>query len=240
MLNSPTVLVLNRHWQAIDVKTPAEAFGMMVAGQATALDMHEGAMQPLPWRQWIDLPVRDQDSAARTVKGSIRVPTVIVLARYDRVPMKRLRLGLRGLWQRDGGVCQYTGRQLRPGEGSIDHVVPRSRGGGTTWDNCVLAHKPVNHRKGARTPEEAGLRLLKRPHVPAPCRRAPSSETSTASPIGRRFSSVIPGDAVAASVAAAAVPYEKRVAAGKESAISRSGRKGSAAVCRSTGSHARR
>ncbi len=167
-LDQPTVLVLNRHWQAIDVKTPAEAFGMMAGGQATALDMHEGAMQPVPWRHWIDLPVREHDAAARTVKGAIRVPTVIVLARYDRVPMKRPRLGLRGLWQRDGGVCQYTGRPLRAGEGSIDHIVPRSRGGGTTWENCVLAHKPVNHRKAARTPEEAGLRLIKRPQAPRP------------------------------------------------------------------------
>jgi len=165
-LEKPTVLVLNRHWQAINVKSPAEAFCMMAAGQATALDMADGAMQPTPWKDWIALPVREGDAAARTVKGPIRVPTVIVLARYDRVPLRRLRLGLRGLWERDRGLCQYTGRPLRPGEGSIDHVVPLSRGGGTTWENCVLAHRPVNHRKGARTPEEAGLHLLKPPRAP--------------------------------------------------------------------------
>ncbi|MFN0130264.1 MAG: HNH endonuclease [Verrucomicrobiales bacterium] len=166
LLDRPTVLVLNRHWQAINATTPVEAFGMMAAGQATALDMTDGAMQPTPWKRWIDLPVREGDGAARTVKGAIRVPTVIVLARYDRVPMRRPRLGLRGLWERDGGLCQYTGRRLAPGEGSIDHVVPLSRGGGTTWENCVLAHRPVNHRKGARTPEEAGLRLIKPPRAP--------------------------------------------------------------------------
>jgi len=165
-LDKPTVLVLNRHWQAINVKTPAEAFGMMAAGQATGLDMADGAMQPTPWKHWIALPVREGDAGARTVKGAIRVPTVIVLARYDRVPLRRPRFGLRGLWERDGGLCQYTGRRLRPGEGSIDHVVPLSRGGGTTWENCVLAHRPVNHRKGARTPEEAGLQLLKPPRAP--------------------------------------------------------------------------
>lgn len=165
-LDKPTVLVLNRHWQAINTTTPVEAFGMMAAGQATALDMADGAMHPTPWMRWIELPVREGDGAARTVKGAIRVPTVIVLARYDRVPMRRPRLGLRGLWERDGGLCQYTGRRLGPGEGSIDHVVPLSRGGGTTWENCVLAHRPVNHRKGARTPEEAGLRLIKPPRAP--------------------------------------------------------------------------
>jgi 5-methylcytosine-specific restriction endonuclease McrA len=165
-LHHPTVLVLNRHWQAIDVKTPADAFGMMATGQATALDMADGAMQPTPWSDWLALPVREGDGVARTVRGAVRVPTVIVLRRYDRVPLRRPRFGLRGLWQRDGGVCQYTGRPLRPGEGNIDHVVPLSRGGSTTWENCVLSHTVVNHRKAARTPEEAGLRLLRPPRPP--------------------------------------------------------------------------
>lgn len=165
-LTDPTVLVLNRHWQAIDVKSPADAFGMMVAGQATALDMTDGTMVPTPWLDWLRLPVREGEACARTVRGAVRVPTVIVLARYDRVPLRRPRFGLRGLWQRDGGICQYTGNPLRPGEGNIDHVVPVSRGGGTCWENCVLAHRQINQRKGARTPEEAGLRLLRPPRAP--------------------------------------------------------------------------
>jgi 5-methylcytosine-specific restriction endonuclease McrA len=110
--------------------------------------------------------VSEGDPAAKTVRGPIRVPTVIVLARFDRVPRKRLAFGLRGLWERDGGVCQYTGRQLAHGEGNIDHIVPLGRGGDTSWENCVLAHKQVNHRKGCRTPDEAGLRLLRRPVAP--------------------------------------------------------------------------
>ena len=56
-------------------------------------------------------------------------------------------------------MCQYTGRKLSPKEGNIDHVVPRSRGGQTSWDNCVLAHREVNSRKADRLPHEAGLRL---------------------------------------------------------------------------------
>jgi len=63
-------------------------------------------------------------------------------------------------------VCQYTGRKLAPHEGNIDHVVPRSRGGKTSWDNCVLAHKEINSRKADRLPQEAGLRLLKEPTPP--------------------------------------------------------------------------
>lgn len=168
LLHKPTALVLNRSWQAINVKTPAEAFGMMASGQALALDMRNGAMQPTSWQDWVKLPVQKDEPAVRTVRGAIRLPTVLVLTRYDRVPLRRPRFGLRGLWERDGGRCQYTGRLLRPSEASIDHVLPRSRGGLTTWENCVLAWRPINHRKAARTPEEAGLRLLKRPHKPRP------------------------------------------------------------------------
>jgi 5-methylcytosine-specific restriction endonuclease McrA len=165
-LNRPTVLVLNRHWQAIDVKTPAEAFSMMATGAASGLDIGEDGMRPVPWAEWLTLPVREQDGPVRTVRGAVRAPTVVVLARYARMPRRRLSFSLRGLWERDGGTCQYTGRRLQPGEGNIDHVVPRSRGGRTTWDNCVLADKRINHRKGNRTPDEAGLKLVRPPQVP--------------------------------------------------------------------------
>jgi 5-methylcytosine-specific restriction endonuclease McrA len=165
-LNQPTVLVLNRHWQAIHVKTPSEAFCMMASDAATALDISDGNFIPTKWRDWLALPVRDCDEAVKTARGLVRVPTVIVAANYARIPLRRPRLGLRGIWERDGGVCQYTGRPLAPKEGNIDHVVPRSRGGQTSWENCVLAHRDVNSRKADRLPHEAGLRLRKRPVAP--------------------------------------------------------------------------
>ena len=76
------------------------------------------------------------------------------------------RQGARGIWERDGGVCQYTGRKLAPHEGNIDHIVPRSRGGASSWENCVLSHRTVNERKADRLPQEAGLRLLRSPAIP--------------------------------------------------------------------------
>jgi 5-methylcytosine-specific restriction endonuclease McrA len=167
MLHQPTVLVLNRHWQAIHVKTPAEAFAMIASGSAKALDIAEdGGMTPVSFSEWLTLPVREQDQAIGTVKGGVRVPTVLVLTRYARVPKRRPALNLRGIWQRDGGVCQYTGRHLKPGEGNIDHVIPRSKGGGTSWKNCVLADKKVNQRKAASLAHEVGLRLLRDPVEP--------------------------------------------------------------------------
>ncbi|MCB1245057.1 MAG: HNH endonuclease [Verrucomicrobiales bacterium] len=167
ILNKNIVLVLNRNWQAINIVTPATAFSQMCVDTATGLDIQgEEVMIPTRWNDWLELPVRDEDNQVGTPRGQIRVPTVIVLARFDRVPVKRPRFSARSLWERDGGRCQYTGRILRPGEGNIDHILPRSRGGTTTWENCVLAAREVNSRKADRTPEEAGLRLVRQPKAP--------------------------------------------------------------------------
>lgn len=167
VLNKTTVLVLNRHWQAIAVKTPMEAFGMMAAGNATALDMKgQEDLRPVRWEEWLKLEVREEDQSIGTVHGSVRVPTVLVLARFDRVPKRRPKFCAKAIWERDGGVCQYTGKKLRPGEGNIDHVVPVSRGGASSWENCVLADRKVNSRKGSKLPDEAGLKLLRQPYAP--------------------------------------------------------------------------
>ncbi len=151
LLDLVTVLVLNRHWQAIAARTPADAFAQMMTGTACGLDIDAQSGQLVP---------------VRTVRGAVRVPTVLVLARYDRVPRRRPALSARAIWERDGRRCQYTGKVLGPGEGNIDHVVPRSRGGATSWENCVLACRQVNSRKADRLPEEVGLRLLRAPAAP--------------------------------------------------------------------------
>jgi 5-methylcytosine-specific restriction endonuclease McrA len=167
ILNKATVLVLNRNWQAIHVKTPADAFCMLATGAATALDIQgDDWITPVRWRDWLVLPIREQDHAVKTPRGRVRVPTVIIAANYSKVPMRRPNFGARGIWERDGGICQYTGRKLAPREGNIDHVIPRSRGGATSWENCVLAHREMNSKKANRLPQEAGLRLLKRPSAP--------------------------------------------------------------------------
>jgi 5-methylcytosine-specific restriction endonuclease McrA len=166
-LHKNTVLVLNRNWQAIHVKTPAQAFCMLATGAGTALDIAEdGDMRPVRWADWLMLPVRAGDNAVRTVHGCVRIPTVIVLASYAKIPKRRPKFSSRNIWRRDGGTCQYTGRKLAPHEGNVDHVIPRSRGGRTSWDNCVLAHKEINSRKANRLPEEAGLRLRRQPAAP--------------------------------------------------------------------------
>ena len=168
VLNKATVLVLNRNWQAINVRTPADAFCQMAINVATGLDIAgPDSMRPVRWEEWLTLPIRPQDNSVVTARGAIRVPTVIVLANYSKVPHKRPALSTRNIRERDRHRCQYTGKLLRPEEASIDHIVPRSRGGKTVWDNCVLASREINARKGDRLPHEAGLRLLSVPRAPA-------------------------------------------------------------------------
>ncbi len=167
ILNKSMVLVLNRNWQAVNVLTPQEAFCMMATNVATGMEIEgQNHIRPVTWDEWITLPMRPQDNVVQTVRGPIRVPTVIVAVNYAKVPRKRPKLCARAIRERDGNRCQYTGRALRPEEGSLDHVVPRSRGGKNTWENLVWAGKDVNARKGNRLPHEAGLKLLTVPRAP--------------------------------------------------------------------------
>ncbi len=202
ILNKAIVLVLNRNWQAINVRTPQEAFCMMATNVATALEIEfddacvlplpkgegqgEGSVlttndvrddtndptlvarsiRPVSWDEWITLPIRPHDHAVQTVRGQIRVPTVIVAVNFARVPKKRPKLSAKTIRERDGNRCQYTGVLLRPDEGSLDHVLPRSRGGRDTWENLVWSSKDINARKANRLPHEAGLKLLKTPRAP--------------------------------------------------------------------------
>jgi 5-methylcytosine-specific restriction endonuclease McrA len=166
LLNKATVLVLNRHWQAINVRTPTDAFCQLATSVATALDVDGDNIRPVTWEEWVRLPVRAQDQSVQTVRGAIRIPTIIVAVNYTRVPKRRPRLNARNIRARDANRCQYTGRELGPGEGNIDHIVPRSRGGRDSWENCVWACKEINSRKGNRLPDEAGLTLLRSPVAP--------------------------------------------------------------------------
>jgi 5-methylcytosine-specific restriction endonuclease McrA len=167
ILNKTIVLVLNRNWQAINIRTPADAFCQMATNVATALEINgENHIRPVTWDEWITLPIRDGDNAVHTVRGAIRVPTVIVALNFAKVPKKRPKLCAKTIRERDSNRCQYTGKLLRPDEGSLDHVLPRSRGGKDEWGNLVWSDKTVNAKKGNRLPHEAGLKLLTVPRAP--------------------------------------------------------------------------
>ena len=168
ILHKTIVLVLNRQWMPIDSITPADAFAHLATGRARALHISEESMIPLGWEAWQELVPGEDDHQIGTTSGPLLVPTVLLLSNYDKVPMIYPSFGFNGIWERDGGRCQYSGRQLEPSEANVDHVVPKSRGGGDAWENCVLADRRINTRKGSKTPDEAGLKLLRKPYKPTP------------------------------------------------------------------------
>src|SRR5438105_11183831 len=117
ILNKTIVLVLNRNWQAINIRTPQEAFCMMATNVATGLEIEgEENIRPVTWEEWLTLPIRAQDNAVRTMRGPIRVPTVIVAVNFAKVPKRRPKLCSRTIRERDGNRCQYTGKMLKPEE----------------------------------------------------------------------------------------------------------------------------
>ena len=157
------VLVLNRHFQPVQVTTAKRAFVLLYGGAANALD-EEG--EPYDFDLWRGLPVREGDDLVPIVGGGLRVPRVLHLDRYDRTPRVTVRLTRRNIMFRDAHQCQYCGKQPPLRELNIDHVMPRSRGGADTWENLVTACRVCNLRKGWKTPEEANMRLARRPFRP--------------------------------------------------------------------------
>ena len=163
VLSQPT-LVLNESWIAIHTVPVKHALRLLFTGAARAVqpetyDVHE-------FESWADLAVHHGEPCIRTVTLRIKVPEVIVLTRYNGLPDPAAVFTRRNLFRRDHNTCQYCGDRPGTSELSIDHVLPRSRGGRSSWENCVLACMECNRRKANRTPEEAGLKLLKRPSKP--------------------------------------------------------------------------
>jgi 5-methylcytosine-specific restriction endonuclease McrA len=161
-------LVLNRSWQVVNVITVQAALSMMAADAATGMDFTAtGNFVPVKWSDWLNLAVRDEDDCIGTPSRRVRAPRVIIAVKFNKVPLKRPRLTMRHLRERDGGRCAYTERVLKPEECSMEHVVPRSKGGVTEWRNVVLADKRINNIRGNRSLKQAGLTLKIQPRVPA-------------------------------------------------------------------------
>jgi 5-methylcytosine-specific restriction endonuclease McrA len=118
------------------------------------------------FESWAQLGAGMGGEVVRTVDRVIQVPRVLVLQIYDRMPKTNVRFSRHNIYTRDGNTCQYCGQALDRVDLNLDHVVPRAHGGRTTWENVVCCCLPCNLKKGARTPEQAGIRLLKPPVQP--------------------------------------------------------------------------
>jgi len=166
IIDKEIVLVLNKHWRAVNVVTPVAAFNQLFVGAATPLVINSDYFEAVTMETWLQLPVRENDWYVGTPRGKIRIPVVIILTRYDKVHKKKLRFSKKGVFDRDQGICQYTGKYVPLQEGNLDHVLPKSKGGKKEWRNIVWTAKEVNTGKSNRTPREAGLSLLRKPDAP--------------------------------------------------------------------------
>jgi 5-methylcytosine-specific restriction endonuclease McrA len=163
-LGRPT-LVLNRNWQPVNVATVARALVLLWNEAARVVDPQD--YQLYTWADWSRLRPRDGDAFIQAVRLRLRVPEVIVLAEYDRLPRAAVSFSRRNVFKRDHWTCQYCGVQPGGEELTIDHVVPRSQGGTSAWDNCVLACIDCNKRKADRVPQQAGMKLRQPPVRPS-------------------------------------------------------------------------
>lgn len=160
---STQVLVVNRHMQAVHITSARRAFVLIWTDVARAMD---DAWQTHDFPTWSELPIRERDVTLGTSRGPIRVPRVIQLVTYDRMPRSTVRLTRRNVFLRDAHTCQYCQRRGSPRDLNLDHVMPRSRGGPMTWENVVCSCRVCNLRKGGRTPQEANMRLIRKPVRP--------------------------------------------------------------------------
>lgn len=168
-----SVLVLNRNYVAVRIVNVRRAFCLLCRDLAEVIYCEDGQFLNFSFDAWLDWCQRRTgarkigDDWIRSVSFEIQAPRIIRLLKYDRVPRQQMHLSRRNVLARDGHVCQYCGRHFPTSQLSIDHVVPRSRGGQTTWENVVCACLACNVRKGGRTPHEARMKLIRVPTRPA-------------------------------------------------------------------------
>lgn len=189
VVNKLICLNLNANWQPVGFKTVKDAIvdlcGCDTNGKPTSLALDidydvdangdpilddPKSMNPVSWTEWMKLPVRSWDLSINTPTMVVRVPTVIIATNFNKMPVKHFRgkPSKDAIYTRDGGVCQYSGKKIDRNSATIDHIVPRSKGGADTWTNLVLCSKDINSKKGNRMNSEVGLKLLKQPIAPQP------------------------------------------------------------------------
>lgn len=174
------VLVLNRLWQAVNICSVRRAFNLLLQGHAqvvhvpdaattetTAADAGNPYFGTHDFASWTDLSRRSPEPVMlHGVSLAVRIPRVIVLLIFDRLPKKEIKFTRHNLFERDNDTCQYCGRVFDRKDLNLDHVLPRERGGQMTWENIVCSCIRCNTRKGNRLPHEAGMHLIRKPKRP--------------------------------------------------------------------------
>lgn len=162
MLDRKT-LVLNRSWMPITTTSVRRAICLIARGVAGAV--HPATFEIAEWSAWIERGP-EENERLHGVGFSFPVPDVIVLTEYNGIPDVPVSFTRRNVYRRDGFQCMYCGVMPGLGDLTIDHVKPRSRGGTTSWTNCVTACVQCNSHKADRFAHSVGLSLLREPTIP--------------------------------------------------------------------------
>lgn len=170
-LTKNPILILNKSWIPVRVSTFKKALGKVCSERARFVD-HESYCL-FTWDEWVESFCMSHEEASSSkhpiIKGvnfSVRQPEVVVCNIYNNVPKNDLRLTRRNLLVRDNFKCQYCGIRVNSKEATIDHIMPRSRGGKNTWQNLTISCIDCNVSKGNKTPQEAGMILHTTPKKP--------------------------------------------------------------------------
>jgi 5-methylcytosine-specific restriction endonuclease McrA len=168
-----SVLVLNKLFMAVHIVSVRRAFCLLCKELAEVVSLEDGAFATYTFESWREVSVyrakhfrQEEDDWVRTVNSEIQVPRVIRLFGYEKLPKQTVKFNRRNIFARDNNQCQYCGRKFPTTELSLDHVVPRSQGGESTWENIVCACVSCNVRKGGRTPKQAHMSLIRKPEKP--------------------------------------------------------------------------
>lgn len=183
------VLVLNKLWQAINICTTKRALCFLYTGHAKAVEPQNGSYETYDFAKWLEYSqeelasitkknkkanygthtptqVSNNNGFIHTVSCSLKTPNIIILGFYLGYPNLRIKLSRENIYKRDKHTCQYCGKNLDQKQLNIDHIIPRHRGGKTTWTNVVTCCFKCNLKKGGKILSETDMRLLKKPRAP--------------------------------------------------------------------------
>ena len=160
---STHVLILNRSYIPINITTVRRAFVLLYQGLAKAVDQEFATFD---FQSWSDLSIATEDESIGMIHRMIRVPRVLMLISYDRIPKRHVRFSRHNIYLRDSNTCQFCGGRFSRADLNLDHVIPRCLGGKTVWENVVTSCIPCNRRKGMHTPAQMGMKLIRPPTRP--------------------------------------------------------------------------
>jgi len=168
-----SVLVLNKLFMAVHIISVRRAFILLCKDLAEVVSQEDGQFATYDFNTWREVSEfrakyfrQEDDDWVRTANSEIQVPRVIRLLGYEKLPKQTVKFNRRNIFARDHNQCQYCGKKFPTTELSLDHVVPRSQGGQSTWENIVCACINCNVKKGGRTPKQAHMTLVRKPEKP--------------------------------------------------------------------------